>query len=235
MNLRESAPEDHFRKYQALRSDCAGRSARGSRILPASMRDHIRAALSNAASHLETLARNEEALLAIERAGALLAASFEAGGRVFACGNGGSMCDAMHFAEELSGKFRKERRPLAAVAISDPGHLTCASNDYGYEEAFARYIEAHGRAGDVLLSISTSGKSPNVVRAAERARKLGLKVVALTGRPGSALGRVADIEICTPAGEWSDRVQELQIKVIHILVELVERRLFPENYPSKTS
>jgi len=141
------------------------------------------------------------------------------------------MADAIHFAEELSGKFRRERRALPATAISDPGHLTCAANDYGYEKVFSRYLEANARGGDALLAISTSGKSPNVLEAVRRARQIGLRVIALTGRAGTPLGRDAEIEICTPCGAWSDRIQELHIKVIHILVELVERRLFPENYP----
>jgi D-sedoheptulose 7-phosphate isomerase len=140
------------------------------------------------------------------------------------------MCDAMHFAEELSGRYRKNRRPLAASAISDPGYLTCTANDFGYEEVFARYLLAHGRAGDCLLAISTSGASPNVIAAAKAARDLGITCIGLTGRRESALGREVDLEICTPAGQFADRVQELHIKVIHILIELVERRLFPENY-----
>lgn len=137
------------------------------------------------------------------------------------------MCDAMHFAEELSGRFRRDRPALAAVAISDPGHITCAGNDYGFDHIFSRYIEAHGREDDVLLAISTSGESHNVVLAANRARELGLRVIGLTGRIGSTLGRAADVDICTPAGTYADRVQELHIKVIHILIELIERQLFP--------
>jgi D-sedoheptulose 7-phosphate isomerase len=133
----------------------------------------------------------------------------------------------MHFAEELSGRYREDRPALAAQAISDPGHLSCVGNDYGYDRVFARYIEAHGRAGDVLLAISTSGTSPNVLRAAETARNRGLVVIALTGRRGTALGALADFAICTQGGRYADRVQELHIKVIHILIELVEAALFP--------
>ena len=192
--------------------------------------EKIRSALTECAEALSHLQSDESALRAIDAAAEALANTLANGGRVFACGNGGSMCDAMHFAEELSGKFRNDRRALPATAISDPAHLTCTANDYGYQQVFARYLEAHGRAGDLLLAISTSGRSPNVVAAAEGARALGLRVVALTGRPGSALGRAADIEISTPAGEYSDRVQELHIKVIHVLIELIERKLFPENY-----
>jgi D-sedoheptulose 7-phosphate isomerase len=194
------------------------------------MRDIILAALSEGAAALSSLMADSAALQSIESAGLLLTDAFRHGGRVYSCGNGGSMCDAIHFAEELSGKFRLERRPLPAVAISDPGHLTCTANDYGYEKVFARFVEAQGRKGDILVAISTSGKSPNIVAAAKQARVLGLQVVALTGKSASPLAAHADIDICTPAGKYSDRVQELHIKVIHVLIELVERQLYPENY-----
>ena len=159
-----------------------------------------------------------------------MVAAFKQGGRVFSCGNGGSMCDAMHFAEELSGKFRNERAGLAAAAISDPAHMTCTGNDFGFDEVFSRYVACHGRQGDVLLAISTSGKSPNILKAAQEAQARGMKVVALTGKPGSPLSEVCDLEVCTPGGRYADRVQELHIKVIHILIELVEREMFPDLY-----
>jgi len=185
----------------------------------------IRSALEEAATGLDRLRQNEAALAAIEAAGDVLAQAFVAGGRAYSCGNGGSMCDAMHFAEELTGRFRRDRRPLGALAISDPGHLTCTANDFGYPEVFARFVQAHGRAGDVLLAISTSGTSANVLAAAEAARDRSMPVIALTGRPGSPLARLARVEVCTPAGRFADRVQELHIKVIHVLIELVEHRL----------
>ncbi|MGB3426973.1 MAG: D-sedoheptulose 7-phosphate isomerase [Burkholderiaceae bacterium] len=190
----------------------------------------VRAALAEAAASLEHLYKDEAALAAIARAGELLADTFAAGGRAYACGNGGSMCDAMHFAEELTGRFRDNRPGYAALAISDASHLSCVGNDYGYEQVFARFVEAHGRAGDVLLAISTSGTSKNVVAAARAAKQLGVRVIALTGRAGTPLAELADIAIVTPAGRYADRVQELHIKVIHILIELVERRLAPGNY-----
>lgn len=190
----------------------------------------IRAALEEAAGSLRSLIADEAALANIAAAGELLANSFAAGGRAYSCGNGGSMCDAMHFAEELTGRFRDDRPGYAALAISDPGHLSCVGNDYGYEQVFARYLEAHGRAGDVLLAISTSGTSKNVLAAAKVAQQLGMKVIGLTGKPGTALAQLADIAIVTPGGKYADRVQELHIKVIHILIELVERRLAPGNY-----
>jgi D-sedoheptulose 7-phosphate isomerase len=185
----------------------------------------IRSALEEAASGLERLRRNDAALAAIEAAGGVLAKAFIAGNRAYSCGNGGSMCDAMHFAEELTGRFRRDRRPLAALAISDPGHLTCTANDFGYPQIFARFVQAHGRAGDVLLAISTSGSSANVLAAAEAARSLSMAVIALTGRPASPLAELAQVEVCTPAGRFADRVQELHIKVIHVLIELVEHQL----------
>jgi D-sedoheptulose 7-phosphate isomerase len=194
------------------------------------VKDHIRASLLEAKAALDALAANEQTLGAIARAAEMLIATFKAGGRVYACGNGGSMSDAMHFAEELTGRYRDDRAGLPALAISDPGHLTCVANDFGYEHVFSRFIESHGRAGDSLLVISTSGKSPNILNAARTAKKLKMQVIALTGKPGSALEALADICLATPGGDTSDRVQELHIKVIHILIELIERAMFPGNY-----
>jgi len=192
------------------------------------MSEYIRETLAECAQALAALQANDNAIQAIQRAGETLAEAFGNGNRVYSCGNGGSMCDAMHFAEELSGRFREDRAALAAAAISDPGHLSCVANDYGYEQVFTRYIQAHGRRGDVLVGISTSGNSANVLLAAQQARQQGLKVIALTGREGSKLDDAADIVIVTPGGQYADRVQELHIKVIHILIESVERQLFGE-------
>lgn len=194
------------------------------------MEQFVRANLEEAASALQSLLADGATQRAIAETGALLAATFKNGGRVFSCGNGGSMCDAMHFAEELSGRYRKDRAALAAVAISDPGYISCVGNDYGYDHIFSRYLEAHARAGDVLLAISTSGRSKNVMLAVETAKKLGVKVVGLMGRADTPLGQAADIRLTAPAGAFADRVQELHIKIIHILIELVERQLFPQNY-----
>ncbi|MGQ7815243.1 D-sedoheptulose 7-phosphate isomerase [Metapseudomonas furukawaii] len=194
------------------------------------MLDHIRNSLEEARTALDNFIANEQALKGIERAADLLVQSFERQGKAFSCGNGGSMCDAMHFAEELTGRYRRNRPGIAAVSISDASHISCVANDFGYDYIFSRYIESHGRAGDVLIAISTSGKSPNVIKAAEAARALGVKVVALTGKPGSVLEELADVCICAPGGDYADRVQELHIKVLHILIELIERKLAPENY-----
>lgn len=195
------------------------------------MQSIVKASLAQAAQALERLRADEATLGDIARAGDLLVECFRHGGRVYSCGNGGSMCDAMHFAEELSGKFRRERAALAAMAISDAAHLTCAGNDFGFDSVFARFVEAHAKAGDVLLAISTSGTSKNVLAAARVARDKGAKVIALIGRPGTALASAADLTICTPADTpYSDRIQELHIKVIHTLIELCERQLFPQSY-----
>ncbi|MEF9995452.1 MAG: D-sedoheptulose 7-phosphate isomerase [Burkholderiaceae bacterium] len=193
---------------------------------------HVAATLAESAAALERLRADEAALARIAAAGELLAATFKAGGKVLSCGNGGSMCDAMHFAEELTGRFRDDRPGYAAIAISDPSHLSCVGNDYGYEQVFARYVQAVGRAGDVLLAITTSGGSKNVIAAARAAKAAGIKVIALTGRDQTAITELADIAIVTPAGTYADRVQELHIKVIHILIELTERALAPQNYKS---
>jgi D-sedoheptulose 7-phosphate isomerase len=193
--------------------------------------DIVQANLKQSKQELENLLANPAALASVAAAAELIGAAFDRGGRVFSCGNGGSMCDAMHFAEELSGRYRNDRKALPAVSISDPSHISCVGNDYGYDFIFSRYLEAHARAGDVLLGISTSGKSANVIKAAEYAKAHGIHVVTLTGKPDSVLGGLATIDIVTPGNSgYADRVQELHIKVIHILIELVERRFFPENY-----
>ncbi len=194
------------------------------------MKKHVESSLSEASAALHALLRNDIALEAIEKAAAVLIDVFQQKGRVYACGNGGSMCDAMHFAEELTGRYRHNRAALPATAISDAGHLTCVGNDLGYEHVFSRYIEAHGRAGDCLVALSTSGTSKNIIRATEAARLLGMNIIILSGRPSETLGALSTVYICTPAGMFSDRVQELHIKVLHILIELVERYFFPQNY-----
>ena len=191
---------------------------------------HILSALTDARHGLDSLIDNTQKLSEIESAADLMCESLANGGRVFSCGNGGSMCDAMHFAEELTGRYRKDRKALAAIAISDPSHIACVGNDYGYESIFSRYLEAHGRPGDVLLAISTSGTSKNVVKCIETAKILGVNVVSLTGKNSCIVGDLADIHIATPAGDYADRVQELHIKVIHILIELIERTICPQNY-----
>ena len=142
------------------------------------------------------------------------------------------MSDAMHFAEELTGRYRKNRAPLAATAISDPGHLSCVANDYGYDYVFSRYLEARAKPGDCLMAISTSGRSNNVIKAAEYARENNIAVISLTGASGTELGIKATVDISTGASAYADRIQEVHIKVIHVLIESIERHFFPENYAS---
>lgn len=194
------------------------------------MKQHINASLVEAQQSLNALLANPAALDAIEQAGQLLIDVFQRKGRVYSCGNGGSMCDAMHFAEELTGRYRLDRAALGATAISDAGHLTCVGNDHGYEQVFSRYIEGHGRAGDCLLALSTSGTSKNIIRAAQAAQAQGMSVIILSGKRSEVLEPLSSVYICTPGGKFADRVQELHIKVLHILIELVERHFFPENY-----
>jgi len=197
-------------------------------------RDHITSTLREARSGLDNLLNNETALSNIERAASAIIGAFERKRRLYSCGNGGSMCDAMHLAEELTGRYRKNRPALPAIAISDSSHLSCVANDFGYDEVFSRFVEGQGQEGDCLVAISTSGSSRNIIRAARAAKALEMKVIALTGKPGSELESIADICICTPAGRYADRVQELHIKVVHIFIELIERHFFPENYSTET-
>ena len=185
--------------------------------------------LQDAQKALNAFVENKDNVEKINSAISVMVESFKNNGRMFSCGNGGSMCDAMHFAEELTGRFRKERKPLAAMAINDPSHLTCVSNDYGYDFVFSRYIEAWGNPGDVLLAISTSGNSPNVLLAVEAAKKKGMKVVGLLGKGGGKLKDMVDVALVIDS-PVSDRIQEIHIKCIHIFIEGIERSLFPENY-----
>ncbi|MBQ4279678.1 MAG: D-sedoheptulose 7-phosphate isomerase [Rikenellaceae bacterium] len=161
----------------------------------------------------------------IRRAGDLLAATLRGGGKIIACGNGGSHCDAMHFAEELSGRYRLNRPALAAIAVSDPAHLSCVANDFGYDAVFERYVEAVGREGDALLLFTSSGNSANLVRAAGIARKMGIPVVGLTGKDGGALAPLCDIELRIPHDGYADRIQELHIKIVHIMIHYIETEL----------
>ncbi len=161
-------------------------------------------------------------------AGDIMVSSLKNGGKIISCGNGGSMSDAMHFAEELTGRFRDERKGLAAISISDPSHITCVGNDYGFDYIFSRYIEAVGNTGDVLLAISTSGNSANILNAAEAAKKLGIKIIALTGKTGGKLKEISDIELRTPHNGYSDRIQEIHIQIIHSLIHYIELEYFKQ-------
>ncbi len=187
--------------------------------------DLIRHELNEAAQVLQTFIADPQNLLAIEAAACLIADSFRQEGKVLSCGNGGSHCDAMHFAEELTGRYRENRPGYAGIAISDPSHLSCVSNDFGYEFVFSRYVEAVGRSGDVLLGISTSGNSGNILRAIETAKSKGIKTIALTGKDGGKMAGLADVEIRVPHFGYADRIQEVHIKIIHLLIQLIEKEM----------
>lgn len=185
----------------------------------------ILAELNQASKVLEAFINDEKNLAAIEAAASLLSDGFKSGGKVLSCGNGGSHCDAMHFAEELTGRYREDRPAFPAIAISDPSHLSCVSNDYGYDYVFSRYIEGLGREGDLLFGISTSGNSANILKAIEVAKLKGMKVILLTGKDGGLMAGLADVEIRVPHFGFADRIQEVHIKVIHILIQLIEKQM----------
>jgi D-sedoheptulose 7-phosphate isomerase len=185
----------------------------------------IKAELTLATSVLSAFQANDMALEKIEAASLSMVKALKSGGKLLSCGNGGSHCDAMHFAEELTGKFRDARKALPAICISDASHITCVGNDYGYEFIFSRYLEALGNKGDVLLAISTSGNSANIIQAVRTAKEKGITVVALTGKDGGKLGPMADVEIRVPHQGYADRIQEIHIKIIHILILLIEKQI----------
>ncbi len=161
----------------------------------------------------------------IHTAATAIVKSFENGGKIISAGNGGSHCDAMHFAEELTGRYKNNRKALPAIAISDPSHLSCVGNDYGYEYVFSRYLEALGNTGDVFLGISTSGNSQNIMNAIEIAKSKGMIVIGLTGKDGGKIGPMCDIEIRAPKSEFADRAQEIHIKIIHSLIDTIEKMM----------
>jgi D-sedoheptulose 7-phosphate isomerase len=161
----------------------------------------------------------------LKTAGSLMVEAVQSGNKLISCGNGGSMCDAMHFAEELTGQFRNKRRAVAALSISDPSHITCTANDYGFDAIFSRFIEAHGNKGDVLLAVSTSGNSNNIIQAAHAAKNKDMKIVSLTGKDGGKLAALSDVEIRAPHSGFSDRIQEIHIKIIHSLIHYIESHI----------
>jgi len=161
----------------------------------------------------------------IEEAINIIVNAFQNGGKIIACGNGGSHCDAMHFAEELTGRYRNNRKALPALAISDSSHITCVGNDYGYDYIFSRFVEAHGNTGDVLLGISTSGNSANVINALKTAKSLGMRTIALTGKDGGKIKDLCELEIRAPKSDYADRAQEIHIKIIHSLIDGIENRM----------
>lgn len=181
--------------------------------------------LEESSSVLKNFIEQEKKQNSIAEAANLFASSLKNGGKIISCGNGGSSCDAMHFAEELTGRYRENRKALPAIAISDSSHMSCVANDYGYKYVFSRYLEALGNKGDVLLAISTSGNSENVLEAVKEAKNKGMLVVALTGKDGGKLLPLADVCINVPHVGFADRVQEVHIKIIHILILLIEQSM----------
>ncbi|MDR9486923.1 D-sedoheptulose 7-phosphate isomerase [Salibacter sp.] len=185
----------------------------------------IESQFQEAKKTLENFISNPKNAESIEQSAQLMVESISKGSKVISCGNGGSMSDAMHFAEELTGRYRDNRKSLPAIAISDPGYLTCAGNDFGYDFVFSRFIEGMGQKGDTLLAISTSGNSANVVNAAKTAREKGMKVVALTGKKGGELVNHCDVEVRVQHEGYADRIQEIHIKIIHCFIGLIEKAL----------
>jgi D-sedoheptulose 7-phosphate isomerase len=190
----------------------------------------IAAALEEAAQVQAAFRADAAAMAACDAFADAAHRTLAAGGTIFSCGNGGSMSDAMHFAEEWSGRFRKDRRALAAVALSDPAAMTCIANDFGFDQVFARQVEAQGRKGDLLVALSTSGNSANLVEACRAAKARGMSVVGLLGRGGGTMKALCDVAVVVPLGKTSDRIQEVHIQVVHAVIEAVERRMFPGNY-----
>ncbi|EGA70052.1 phosphoheptose isomerase [Vibrio sinaloensis DSM 21326] len=187
--------------------------------------DLIKSELLEAADVLNKFLSDESNIAQIEAAAKMIADSFKQGGKVLSCGNGGSHCDAMHFAEELTGRYRENRPGFPGIAISDPSHLSCVSNDFGYDHVFSRYVEAVGAKGDVLFGLSTSGNSGNILKAIEAAQAKGMKTIALTGKDGGKMAGLADIEIRVPHFGYADRIQEIHIKIIHIVIQLIEKEM----------
>ena len=193
------------------------------------LKESIRNSYLTAFETVKAFVENEENIEKTEKIAQELASAYKTGKKSLIAGNGGSNCDAMHFAEEFTGRFRKDRRALPSISISDSSHITCVGNDYGFDFVFAKGVEAFGQEGDFFFGISTSGNSKNIIEAVKSAKERNLKTVALLGKDGGKLKGVCDYEFIIP-GETSDRIQEVHMMILHILIEGVERILFPENY-----
>lgn len=174
---------------------------------------------------LKTFLSDDENFKNIEKAGLLIVNAIVSGNKIISCGNGGSMCDAMHFAEELSGRYRNDRKALPAIAISDASHITCAANDYGFDHVFSRFINALGNKNDILFAISTSGNSSNILNAIKAATEKGMKIIGLTGKDGGEMKTLCDVEIRVSNAGFSDRIQEVHIKIIHSLIDFIESKM----------
>lgn len=193
------------------------------------MKNQLKQSYLKAIETLTSFVQEEQNLENTAKVSKAAAECWKNGNKILIAGNGGSCCDAMHFAQELTGNYRQKRVSLPAIALSDPAHITCSANDFGFEQIFARAIEGLGKKGDLFLAISTSGNSPNMIKAVEKAKQLGLTTVAFLGKSGGALKGVCDYEFIV-AGESSDRIQEVHMTILHIIIEGAERILFPENY-----
>jgi len=189
----------------------------------------IEIAYQNAVIVLQDFLVRGDALQKTKEGVSLIYKALLNGGKIIVCGNGGSACDAMHFCEELTGRFRDDRRPLPAIALTDPANLTAVGNDYGFPEVFSRGVQAHGRKDDVLIALSTSGNSENVVRAIAAAEAIGMKVILLLGRDGGKLRGAGDVNFLI-GGLTSDRIQEVHMTILHVMIEGMERMMFPSNY-----
>lgn len=193
------------------------------------MSKFIKENFQDARETLNSFSSNEKNISTMSESIQTMTSALQNKGLIISCGNGGSMCDAMHFAEELTGRFRKDRKALPAISLSDPSHITCVANDFGYEYVFSRGVEAFGKENDVLLAISTSGNSENVIQAVLSAQKLNMKTIGLLGKQGGKLKSMVDFPLIVD-NNVSDRIQEVHIKIIHMFIEGIERNIFPENY-----
>ena len=193
------------------------------------LKENIRNSYLTAFETVKAFVENEENIEKTEKIAQELAQAYKNGKKSLIAGNGGSNCDAMHFAEEFTGRFRNNRKALPSISISDSSHITCVGNDYGFDFIFAKGVEAFGQEGDFFFGISTSGNSKNIIEAVKSAKERNLKTVALLGKDGGKLKGVCDYEFVIP-GETSDRIQEVHMMILHIIIEGVERILFPENY-----
>lgn len=193
------------------------------------MQNALAQSFKNAAELLIQFYEETDNLTKLTGLAQLFSKCFQENNKILICGNGGSACDAMHFAEEFTGRYRKDRKALPVVHLLDAGHVTCVGNDYGFEEIFARGVEAFGRPGDWLIGLSTSGNSENVIRAFQKAKELKLNTLALLGKEGGKLKGTCDFEFIIP-GKTADRIQEVHMTILHILIEGVERILFPSHY-----
>jgi D-sedoheptulose 7-phosphate isomerase len=194
------------------------------------LREILNQHLLESSEILKIFSTNEEYLNSVTEAAEIIISSLQSGNKIITAGNGGSMCDAMHFASELSGRYRDDRDPIPAISISDPSHITCVGNDYGYDQIFSRYLTAHCNRGDIFFGITTSGNSQNIINACLSAKERNMRIVVLTsdriGTLQTDYRDLVDVSIKTPSSKYADRIQELHIKIIHSIVDMVEKKLF---------